>query len=109
MTAKGDGKFPKGLTPHSLRRTFPSILFALGESPPHLMAQMGHTTPTLTLAIYARQMDRRDGEPEQLKVLVEGANGQPLDSGNAHPTSNGTVVQAENGANSPVNSAISPE
>ena len=36
------------------------------------MAQMGHTTPNLTLAIYARQMDRRDGEPEQLKALVEG-------------------------------------
>jgi hypothetical protein len=36
------------------------------------MAQMGHTTPSLTLAIYARQMDRRDGEPERLKALVEG-------------------------------------
>jgi hypothetical protein len=33
---------------------------------------MGHTTPSLTLAIYARQMDRRDGEPERLKALVEG-------------------------------------
>jgi hypothetical protein len=36
------------------------------------MAQMGHTSPNLTLAIYARQMDRRDGEPERLKALVEG-------------------------------------
>ncbi len=36
------------------------------------MAQMGHTTASLTLAIYARQMDRRDGEPERLKALVEG-------------------------------------
>ncbi len=34
------------------------------------MAQMGHTTPNLTLAVYARQMDRRDGEPERLKALV---------------------------------------
>jgi hypothetical protein len=33
---------------------------------------MGHTTPNLTLTIYARQMDRRDGEPERLKALVEG-------------------------------------
>jgi hypothetical protein len=41
------------------------------------MAQMGHTTPTLTLSIYARQMDRRDGEPERLKALVEGANWYP--------------------------------
>ncbi len=35
------------------------------------MARMGHTTPNLTLAIYGRQMDRRDGEPERLASLVE--------------------------------------
>jgi hypothetical protein len=54
-------------------------------------------------------LDRRDGEAERLKALVEGANGQPLDSGHAHPASNRTAVQAENGAKSPVNSAILPE
>jgi hypothetical protein len=36
------------------------------------MAQMGHTSPNLALAIYAREMDRRDGEPERLRALVEG-------------------------------------
>ena len=100
---------PKGLTPHSLRRTFPSILFAVGESPPYVMAQMGDTTPALTLAIYARQMDRRDGEPERLRALVEGVNRQRLDSSNAQAASNGVALQAENGAESPVNSAIVPE
>jgi hypothetical protein len=35
------------------------------------MAQMGHTSPNLTLAIYARQMDRRDGERDRLLALVE--------------------------------------
>jgi integrase len=64
---------PQDLTPHSLRRTFASLLFALGETPPYVMAQMGHTTPNLTLTIYARQMDRRDGEPERLKKLVQGS------------------------------------
>ncbi len=63
---------PDGLTPHSLRRTFASLLFAIGETPPYVMAQMGHTTPNLTLAIYARQMNRRDGEAERLKALIEG-------------------------------------
>lgn len=63
---------PEGLTPHSLRRTFASLLFAIGETPPYVMAQMGHTTASLTLAIYARQMNRRDGEPKRLKALVEG-------------------------------------
>jgi hypothetical protein len=41
------------------------------------MRQMGHTTPNLTLAIYAREMDRRDGESERPKALVEGAEWAP--------------------------------
>ena len=36
------------------------------------MAQMGHTSANLTLSVYARQMLRRDGEPERLQVLVAG-------------------------------------
>lgn len=63
---------PAGLTPHSLRRTFASLLFAIGATPPYVMAQMGHTTPNLTLAIYARQMDRRDGGARS----TEGAGGR---------------------------------
>jgi hypothetical protein len=43
-------------------------------------AQMGHTTAGLTLAIYARQMNRRDGEPERLKALVEGREWAALGS-----------------------------
>jgi hypothetical protein len=73
------------------------------------MAQMGHTTPTLTLAIYARQMNRRDGEPERLKALVGGVNGQPLDSSTVEAPLNGAALQADNGAKSPLKSAISPE
>ena len=38
------------------------------------MSQMGHTSPQLALRIYAREMDRRDGEPERLRALVEGAD-----------------------------------
>lgn len=66
---------PEGLTPHSLRRTFASLLFALGESPPYVMGQMGHRTANLTLAIYAREMSRRDGEPERLRAITS----RPLD------------------------------
>ena len=61
-----------GLTPHSMRRTFASILVALGEDPAYVMGQMGHTDPTLTLRVYAQQMRRRDGERERLRALVNG-------------------------------------
>lgn len=68
----GFDPLPPGLTPHALRRTFASLLFAVGESPPYVMAQMGHTSANLTLSVYAREMLRRDGEPERLRALVEG-------------------------------------
>lgn len=72
LRSKGALPLPEGVTPHALRRTFASLLFALGEAPPYVMAQLGHTSANLTLAAYARQMDRRDGERERLKRLVEG-------------------------------------
>ena len=88
---------PGGLTPHSLRRTFASLLFAVGESPPYVMAQMGHTTANLTLAIYARQMDRRDGEPQRLRALVEGREWVATGSTDPKTAKEGTAVAAENG------------
>lgn len=87
LVKDGRERLPDGLTPHSLRRTYASILFAIGEAPPYVMAQMGHTTPNLTLSIYARQMDRRDGEPERLKALVEGREWAALGSSTASTVS----------------------
>jgi len=63
---------PSGLTPHSFRRTYASLLVALGEDPSYVMAQMGHTDAKFTLGVYARAMHRRDGERERLARLVSG-------------------------------------
>ncbi|HUA10411.1 MAG TPA: site-specific integrase [Solirubrobacteraceae bacterium] len=70
LRGEGTEPLPDRLTPHSLRRTFASLLFALDEPPPYLMAQLGHTTANLTLTIYARQMNRRNGEAERLRALA---------------------------------------
>lgn len=83
VTAQNLPPLPAGLTPHALRRTFASLLFAIGEAPPYVMAQMGHTSANLTLSIYAREMDRRDGERERLLALVN----NPLPPGLARATS----------------------
>lgn len=74
---------PEGLTPHSLRRTFASLLVARGDDPAYVMAQMGHTTPHLTLSLYAKAMQRRDGERERLRALLDG----PLPLSAQRPTS----------------------
>jgi integrase len=81
LAERGAEPLPERLTPHSLRRTFASLLYALGEAPPYVMRQMGHTSPNLALAVYAREMDRRDGEPARRRALVEGAEWAPAGTG----------------------------
>jgi integrase len=60
------------LTPHSLRRTFCSLLYALGEDPGVVMDEMGHTDPALALRVYRQAMRRGEGEKAALWALVEG-------------------------------------
>jgi integrase len=61
------------LTPHSLRRTFCSLLYALGEDPGTVMDEMGHANPELALRVYRQAMRRGEDEKAQLRALVEGA------------------------------------
>ena len=68
----GEAPLPAGLTPHSLRRTFASLLYAIGEPAPVVMQELGHTHPGLALRIYAAAMRREDDENERLGALIEG-------------------------------------
>jgi integrase len=76
----GFGAAAQRLTPHSLRRTFASILVARGDDPTYVMDQLGHTDPVLTLRIYSHQMRRRDGERERLQSLVNGESWAAADT-----------------------------
>jgi integrase len=71
LEAAGLPPLPK-LTPHSLRRTFCSVLYALRENPGTVMDEMGHTNPALALRIYRQAMRRDDNEKVQLRALIEG-------------------------------------
>ena len=75
----GEPPLPSPLRPHDLRRTFASLLVALGRDPADFMAQMGHSTAGMTLETYARKMRSQDGERERLRALVEGREWQELD------------------------------
>jgi integrase len=66
----GRPPLPPGLSPHSLRHTFASILIADGQDPVSVMHQLGHTTPEFTLRTYAHMMRRDAGERERLRTLV---------------------------------------
>jgi|GEM_PF-6762533 len=43
------------------------------------MGQLGHADAGFTLRVYAKQMDRRDGEPERLKALATGGVVGPME------------------------------
>jgi integrase len=72
LARQGLAELPEGLTPHSLRRTYISLLLAKGDEVPYVMQQVGHTDPKMTLGLYAKVMFRKDGERERLQALVDG-------------------------------------
>jgi integrase len=73
LESAGLAPLPAKLTPHSLRRTFCSLLYALGEDPGTVMDEMGHTDPGLALRVYRQAMRRGDDERRALVRLVDGA------------------------------------
>ncbi len=79
LEERGLNPLPEGLTPHSMRRTFISLLLATGEDVPYVMSQVGHADPKMTLSIYAQVMFRGEGERERLQALVNGV--EPVSMG----------------------------
>jgi integrase len=75
LEAHGQASLPPGITPHSLRHTFTSVLFAIGEDPVSVMRQLGHTDPAFTLRAYAHSMSRVADERERLRALINGDHG----------------------------------
>jgi integrase len=59
---RGLPPLPAKVTPHTLRRTYISMMFAAGAEIPYVMAQVGHADSKVTLEIYARVLRRRDRE-----------------------------------------------
>lgn len=47
-------------TPHSLRRLYASLRFALGDDPVYVAAQLGHTEPGFSMRVYASAVRRRE-------------------------------------------------
>jgi integrase len=55
---EAEGRLPIAhMTPHTLRRTFASILAICNVPPRRAMYLLGHTDPTLTLAVYQQVLD----------------------------------------------------
>jgi integrase len=90
---------PAGLTPHSLRRTFATMLYALGEPPPVVMAEMGHADPGLALKVYAQAMRLDEQEQGKLRELVDGGFGHSMDTSGDIRATDATEQQAASAEN----------
>jgi len=62
-----------GVTNHSLRRTFASLLYEAGASPAYVMAQLGHASPALALEVYTKVMERQRDTGQRMDALIRGA------------------------------------
>jgi integrase len=58
------------MTPHTLRRTFASLLAEIGVSPGRAMYLLGHTDPKFTMRVYQQVLDLGGAAPEQLELLL---------------------------------------
>jgi len=61
---------PAGITNHSMRRTFASLLYEAGANPSYVMAMMGHTSSGLALEIYAKKMEVQRDTGQRMDALV---------------------------------------
>lgn len=69
LQAAGREPMPN-VTPHSLRRTFISLLLAAGADVPYVMAQAGHTDPKMTLGLYAKVIASKTDHGAALDGIV---------------------------------------
>ena len=93
-----------GVTNHTLRRTFASLLYEAGASPAYVMSQMGHASSALALEIYARKMERDRETGARMDALIRGAEWTPSASGGRLPRA---LVQVDEEAPSPVDRQVS--
>ena len=97
LADRGLSALPDGLTPHSLRHTFASLLVRAGHDPAYVMAQLGHTDPAVTLGIYAHALRQPSDAGARLDALVAGSIGHSLGTS---PDSDGRDLTASMAAGS---------
>jgi integrase-like protein len=92
------------MTPHTLRRTFASILAVCDVPPRRAMYLMGHTDPTLTLAVYQQVLDMGKGSVG----LLEQTLGCTLPEARAIYNGEAKAVEILGGASEPAPGRVSP-
>jgi Phage integrase family len=69
LVARGEREIVR-CTPHTLRRTFASILAEVNPPPRRAMYLIGHTNPTLIMRVYQQVMDMGDTGVQTLEKVI---------------------------------------
>lgn len=70
MEGEEHSTITEGITLHSLRHTYASLLFEAGATVPYVMNQLGHADPGVTLRIYAHVLERKRDTGARLDAVV---------------------------------------
>lgn len=84
LAAENRPPLPKGITFHSLRRTYAALRAELGEHPAITAAQMGHRDPRMTLRVYTDVTGMRP--KTRLGALLGERHWRAPETGDALPT-----------------------
>ena len=74
QSRRGRPRPRSGVTNHTCRRTFASLLYEAGASPAYVMAQLGHTSSALALEVYAKKMERQRDTGARMDALIRAAD-----------------------------------
>jgi integrase len=74
LAEAGRGPVQDGVTNHTCRRTFASLLYKAGASPAYVMSQLGHTSAALALEVYAKKMERQRDTGARMDALIRAAD-----------------------------------
>jgi integrase len=105
-SARRESPLPDRITPHTLRRTYITLMLEAGAPVPYVQGQVGHEDATTTLNIYAqvlkRQDRRRHGQafdalmagtvPSGAPVMIPGIGGDSDASGHRNPPNSQSVT-----------------
>jgi hypothetical protein len=74
------------VTPHTFRRTYITYAIAAGFDIPYVQAQVGHSDPNVTLAVYAQVMRRPDRDQLRSEIRAPLGVQASADASDARPT-----------------------
>lgn len=77
LVEQGRAPIPDGVTFHSLRRTYATLMAALGVDSRYTMAQIGHRSAALPLEVYTDLGDRKHAGNHRLGEQLLGSERAP--------------------------------